>query len=109
MNAVTSFVAIVSLLLALATAGGAAKQETGTKSPAAMDIQPSKIVLNHNETMLSDAPLVQQTDTWSQWLTSMQTFFFTTFSTNAPGPKGGCDESGCGMNHNETMVSDTAR
>jgi hypothetical protein len=57
--------------------------------------------MNHNETMVSDGPLVQQADTWTQWLTSLQAFFFS-----KPVP-GGCDDWGCGMNHNETLVCDT--
>ncbi len=107
MNAVTSFVAIVSLLLALATAGGVAKEQADVKSPAARDITPSKIVLNHNETMVSDATSFEQTDRWSQWLTSVQAFVFTKFSMYAP-VRGGCDEWGCGSNHNETLVRDAA-
>lgn len=109
MNAVTSFVAIVSLLLALATAGGAAKQQAEVNSPAAArDITPSKIVLNHNETMVSDAALVQQADTLSEWLTSLQAYVFTRFSTYVPGG-GGCDDDwGCGMNDSETLARDAA-
>ena len=110
MNAVTSFVSIVSLLLALAGAGGTAKKQAAdVNSPAARNITPSKIVLNHNETMLSDTTLLQQADPWSQWLTSLQVFVFTRFSSYAPGGGGGCEEWGCGANHNETLVRDPAQ
>jgi hypothetical protein len=102
MNAVTSFVAIVSILLALAAGGSTAKEQAQANPPQVRNITPSKIVLNHNETMVSDAALVQRAGTWSQWLKSIQAFFFT-----RPIP-GGCEEFGCGGNHNETMVSDTA-
>ncbi len=58
MNAVTSFVAIVSILLALAAAGGAAKAPVGVSSPPARQITPSKLATNHNETMVRDtAPM----------------------------------------------------
>ena len=58
MNAVTSFVAIVSLLLALAAAGGAAKEPAGMSSPPAGQITPSKLAANHNETLVRDtAPM----------------------------------------------------
>ena len=66
MNAVTDFIAIVSLLLALATAGNTTKDQTGVSSPSAASI-----------------------------------------TTSRPRP-GDCDEFGCGMNHNETLVRDTA-
>jgi hypothetical protein len=57
MNIATSFIAIVSLLLALATADTATKQQSEEQSPAAAaEKSPSKIALNHNETMGSDAP-----------------------------------------------------
>jgi len=109
MNPVMSFVAIVSLLLGLAAAGNTAKEQAQVTPPAAGQITPSKIALNHNETMVSDAALVQPADTWSQWLTSLRAFFVTSFSTSAPRPKGGCEDVfGCGMNHNETMVTDAA-
>jgi hypothetical protein len=64
MNAVTSFVTIVSLLLALALAGGAANQSpTNVQAP--------------------------------------------TRSTTSGVPRP-CEEWGCGMNHNETLVRDNA-
>ena len=100
MNIATSFIAIVSLLLALATADTATKQQSEEKSPAAAQMAPSKIALNHNETMVSDAPLAQEANLWSRWVASVQAFFFS-----RPLP-GGCDDWGCGTNHNETMVSD---
>jgi methionine-rich copper-binding protein CopC len=60
MNIATSFIAIVSLLLALATADMATKQQSEEQTPAAAaEKSPSKIALNHNETMVSDAPLAQ--------------------------------------------------
>ncbi len=62
MNAVTGFVAIVSLLLAMALAGGVAKDQAKGNSSDSRNISPSKIVLNHNETMVSEAASVQQGD-----------------------------------------------
>ena len=104
MNIATSFIAIVSLLLALATADTATKQQSEEQSRAtAAETSPSKIALNHNETMVSDAALTQDASLWSRWVTSVQAFFFS-----RPTP-GGCDEFGCGMNHNETMLRETGR
>ena len=118
MNAGTGLVAVVSLLLALAGAGGAAAVQagadslTGTRSAASRlpdrgDTCPTwGCGENHNETLVSDAtPVPQQADTLSRWLTSIQAFIFTDFSTYAPRPVL-CEDWGCGMNHNETMVSD---
>lgn len=105
MNAVTNFMAIASILLALATAGGAVKQQAEVNSPAtARDTTPSKIAINHNETMVSDAALVQQVDTLSDWLTSLQAFVFGRF-VNTPAD---IAPSRIALNHNETMVSDAA-
>ena len=58
MNAVTSFVAIASLLLALAAAGGVATEQAKVNSPAAT--RGTTLVCptcggNHNETLVSDA------------------------------------------------------
>jgi hypothetical protein len=53
MNTVTSLVATVSL--ALAAAGGAAKELAGADSQAARPITTSKLGVNHNETLVSDA------------------------------------------------------
>ncbi len=108
MNTVTGYVAIVSLLLAMALAGGAAKKQGSVNSQTERNIAPSRIALNHNETLVSDVTSVQQTDSWSEFLISVQVFIFNRFSIYAPGRgiPGGCDEFGCGMNHNETMVSD---
>jgi hypothetical protein len=100
MNIGTSFVAIVSLLLALAAADIATKEQSNGTSTTATVTAPNRIALNHNETMVSDAPVAQDANFWSRWVTSLQAFFST-----RPKP-GGCDEFGCGMNHNETMVSD---
>lgn len=58
MNAVTGFVAIVSLLLALAAGGGTAKEPVGASSQPARQITPSKLATNHNETLVRDtAPM----------------------------------------------------
>ena len=54
MNAATSFVLTVSLLLALAMAGGGTKEQTHMKSSAVSEANPSRIAINHNETMLRD-------------------------------------------------------
>ncbi len=104
MNAVTNFVAIASILLALATAGGAAKAKSGDEEI----ITPSKIVLNHNETMVNDATSVQRSEALSKWLMGLSVFIFNRVSSYARGGgvPGGCDDWGCGMNHNETIVSD---
>jgi hypothetical protein len=91
MNAATGLAAIVSLLLALAGAGGAATEQAGADSQAARPVTTSKLGLNHNETLVSDASSVQRADG----------------SLYAP-KKAGCPVWMCGTNHNETMVSDTA-
>ncbi|MCM3906056.1 MAG: hypothetical protein ND866_30600 [Pyrinomonadaceae bacterium] len=108
MNTVTGYVAIVSLLLAMALAGGTAKKQESVNSQTERNIAPSRIALNHNETIVSDATSVQQEDSWSQFLTNVQVFIFNKFSSYAPGAgvRDGCEEFGCGGNHNETMLSD---
>ena len=111
MNAVTGFVAIVSLLLALAAAGGATKEQAEVNSPTATRGTTSLCPTcggNHNETMVSDAPSVQQTDLLSQWLTSVQEFVFTSFSTYARGEEPPVCPM-CGGNHNETLVRDAMK
>ncbi len=108
MNGAASLVTIVSLLLAMALAGGTAKKQESVNSQTERNIAPSRIALNHNETLVSDATSVQQTDAWSQFLTNVQVFIFNRFSSYAPGRglPGGCDDDwGCGTNHNETMLS----
>ena len=54
MNTVTSLVTIVSLLLALSSAGSVAKPQSEVNSQAAIPITPSRIALNHNETLVRD-------------------------------------------------------
>ena len=108
MNTGMSFLAIVSLLLAMAMAGEAVKQQTrGTSSAPTYNREAvDRIAINHNETMVSDVALVQQA---SLWLTNLRSFVVTEFVTYSHRGKVGCDdEFGCGMNHNETMVSDVA-
>lgn len=57
MNAGMSLTAIVSLLLALATAGVAARGQAEVSAPAKTQTRASawKLGVNHNETMVSDA------------------------------------------------------
>ena len=61
MNAVTSFVTIVSLLLALTAAGGTTEPQAGITTRKAGEgqketglITPSKLATNHNETLVRD-------------------------------------------------------
>ena len=105
MNTGMSFLAIASLLLAMAMAGESLKQQArGTSSaPTHNRNSVDRIAINHNETMVSDVALVKQA---SLWLTNLRSLVVTKFATYTRGGKGGCDEFGCGMNHNETMVSD---
>jgi hypothetical protein len=61
MNAVTEFIAIVSLLLALAAGGGTAKPQAGTTAPQSGGNCPPFACGsdgNHNETLVRDAPPV---------------------------------------------------
>ncbi len=66
MNAVTGFIAIVSLLLALAgggetaqrKAGGGPKELAGASSQPASQITRSKLATNHNETLVRDTTRV---------------------------------------------------
>ena len=99
MNAVTGFVAIVSLLLALAAAGGPAKEPAGL-------ITPSKLATNHNETLVTDTA-ARQADTLSRLLAGVQSVVFANFSFNVGGS---CPPFACGTdsNRSETLVSDTA-
>ena len=65
MTAVTGFVAIVSLLLALAAGGGTTEPQAGITTRKAGEgqqeaslITPSKLATNHNETLVRDtAPM----------------------------------------------------
>ena len=69
------------------------------QSSEASETPPSRIAINHNETMLGGSLAIGQAYTLSDLLTSIQAFF-------SPKPtSGGCDEWGCGGNHNETMLS----
>ena len=54
MNTIMSLIAIVVLLFALAAAGGASKDQPGVNSTGAKEIAPSKIAINHNETLVRD-------------------------------------------------------
>lgn len=106
MNTGMSFLAIVSLLLAMAMAGESVKQQAGGTAPSAQSYScgsVDKIAINHNETMVSDMAFVEEASLW------LRSFLVTQFETYARAGKGGCDdEFGCGTNHNETMVSDVA-
>jgi hypothetical protein len=107
MNAVTSFVALASLLLALGTAGVVANKQTGVNSPAASrTITPSKLGVNHNETMVSDATTVHQRDTSNEVFKGEQAFGFVRVLLYPN--MAGCPVWMCGSNHNETMVRDLA-
>jgi hypothetical protein len=64
--------------------------------------------MNHNETLVDDVPRLEQADAWGQWLARVQAFIFARFTTDAP-VRGGCDDWGCGMNHNETLVRDSVQ
>jgi hypothetical protein len=59
MDAVTGLVAVVSLLLALAAAGGVAEEPARVSSPPAGLVTPSKLAANHNETLVRDAAPVK--------------------------------------------------
>jgi hypothetical protein len=59
MNAGLSVIAIVVLLFALAAAGGSAKDQPGVNSSGANEIAPSKIAINHNETLVRDTTPLQ--------------------------------------------------
>lgn len=96
MNSGTNFVLILSLLLALAMGSSAMKERKNEESDPT---SPSRIAINHNETMLSVAAPAYA---WRDWLADIQALFLSRPTG------GGCDEWGCGGNHNETMLSDTA-
>jgi len=85
----------MSVLMVLAVGG------TGTNaqnSSEASDTPPSRIAINHNETMLGGSMAIGQAYTLTDLLPSIQAFF-----SSRPTP--GCDdEFSCGMNHNETML-----
>jgi len=60
MDAVTGFVAIVSLLLALSAGGSTTDPQTSVSRKAGKEqveylVAPSKLATNHNETLVSDA------------------------------------------------------
>jgi hypothetical protein len=113
MNTVTGFVAVISLLLALAAAGGTTEpqagitiRKSGEGQKEAGLVSPSKLATNHNETLVRDTS-AQQADTLSRLMTSVQSFVFGNFSFRASGS--GCAPFICGTdgNHNETLVRDT--
>jgi len=91
MNAGTNLLLTLSLLFAMAVAGSAISEQRNEESDTTT---PSRIAINHNETMLSVAGAAYG---WSDWLADIQAFFSKPTS-------GGCDEWGCGTNHNETML-----
>ena len=59
MNTVMSLIAVAVLLFALAAAGGAPKDQPGVNSSGANEIAPSKIAINHNETLVRDTTPIQ--------------------------------------------------
>ncbi len=59
MNTVTGFVAIVSLLLALAAGGETAQRKAGGGPKEANGITSSKLATNHNETLVRDTAPVK--------------------------------------------------
>lgn len=58
MNTAMSLVTLVLLLFALIAAEGVSQRQAGVDSAAGVPMTPSKIALNHNETLVRDtAPL----------------------------------------------------
>lgn len=103
MNTGITIATIFSLLLALATAGGAAKPQAGVSdSPEVRGVN-----LNHNETLVSDTALVQQSNDWSLWMSDEPAFasplFIQFYLYSNP-----CPKWACGTNHSETLVRDMA-
>ena len=113
MNAGMSFAAIISLLLAMAIAGDAAKvrvkgvdQATGRARPqAGLGCPPWMCGKdgNHNETLVRDT---QPTAAGSRFLTNVPFLVLAGFATHGTGV---CPPFACGSdgNHNETLVRDT--
>ncbi len=122
---------IISLLVALATAGGAAKHQAGTgdgPSISGFNLNHNETLVretnfgkvgpascpkwicgaNHNETLVRDTALVQQSNDWSLWMSSesFAASVLMQFSMYRGGP--GCSPWVCGSNHNETLVRDAA-
>ena len=93
MNATTTLILTLSLFMVLAV--GAAG--TTDNSSEASETPPSRIAINHNETMLGSSLAIGQAYTFADLLASIQAVF-------AKPSSGGCDEWGCGSNHNETML-----
>lgn len=96
MSAITTLILTVSVLMVLAVGGGSTNVQNSSE---ASDTPPSKIAINHNETMLGGSLAIGQAYTWTDLLTSIQAFFVSKTTW------GGCDEFGCGSNHNETMLT----
>ena len=104
MNAITTLILTLSVLMVLAVAGATSNVQNSSE---ASDTPPSKIAINHNETMLGSSLAIGQaysmTDSVSDLLASIQAFFGRPTSGG-----GGCDDWECGSNHNETMLLDVA-
>ncbi len=59
----------------------------------------------HSQTLKIDTHEIRETKPEGSWLTPIWDLFFR--PTNPP-PPGGCDDWGCGMNHNEKLTRDQA-
>lgn len=88
--------AITTLFLTMMLAVSGAS--TNANSSEASETPPSRIAINHNETMLGSSMAVGQAYSWTDLLTTIQAFF------GSRPTSGGCDDWGCGTNHNETML-----
>ena len=95
MNVTTTLILTFSLLMVLAVGGASTQTQNSSE---ASETPPSRIAINHNETMLVDFAPIQTSNMWDEWLKNFAAFFST-----KPTP-GGCDDWGCGTNHNETML-----
>ena len=95
MSAITTLILTMSVLMVLAVGGASSNAQISSE---ASDAPPSRIAINHNETMLGGSLAVGQAYTVADLIASIQSLVVSKPTS------GGCDEWGCGSNHNETML-----
>ncbi len=95
MSAITTLILTMSVLMVLAVGGAGTSTQVSSE---ASDTPPSRIAINHNETMLGSSMAIGQAYTLADLLASIQALVVSKPTI------GGCDDWGCGSNHNETML-----
>ena len=95
MSAITTLILTMSVLMVLAVGGASTNAENSSE---ASDMPPSRIAINHNETMLGGSMAIGQAYTVADLFADIQALLVSKRIS------AGCDEWMCGSNHNETML-----